>query len=159
MQSLFAEARASAVVLSSVRMEARDSAVKAIRSLEARLVEALSGERLRGLPNVGTRRNAYYAARVNTPPGVGVPLDGREVLALDANGHLTVLRMQYGAVLSRPVLDAELVLEDVKPVTRLIAEKLEQFVALSERRTAGIESIERFSKALIELIEKNGLEG
>lgn len=148
-------AKLAAQDLSEARSEARTQAVAAIRALEAKLSDVLGTERLRGLPNLGTREVPFFAARVvPSRSNLGkLPPDGREVLALGPDGKLLVVWAFRGKIESRTVRDEELVIEDVEPIARLVSEVLERFVALCERRTEKIEEAGRLSAKLIALLD------
>lgn len=129
--------------------------VQAIRTLEARLVDSLSGERLRGLPNLGTREASFYAARIvpSRAQAGRLPPDGREVLAIGTDGKLVVVWSFRGRVESRPVLDEELVLEDLESFVKIVSELLERFIALSDRRTEKLQRTGRLAKRLLEVVD------
>ena len=149
-----------AASLSESRLDVRASAVSAIRAIEARLVEALAGERLRGLPNLGTRLDPFYAQRVLSKHSTGarLPPDGREVLAIHTDGRLIVVSWRVGRVVNRPLVDDEIVLEDLEPYVRIVGDILERFVALSERRTARIDRAGDLARRLIEVAEEFSLD-
>jgi len=149
-------ARETSAELSAARAAARTVAVRAIRTIEGIFVSALGEERLRGLPNLGTRDAPFYAERVssNRANASKLPLDGREVLAIGTDGALVVVRSRRGRVESRAVLDDELVLEDLEPFTRLVADLLERFAELSGRRTERLERVSSLARRLLAVAEE-----
>src|ERR1019366_3279363 len=62
----FMRLRESRATMTAVREEARGQAVRAIRAIESELVDALDGATLRGLPNLGSSGERFYAIRVRT---------------------------------------------------------------------------------------------
>lgn len=141
-------------------MSARSAAVEAIRSLEQRLVEALGGESLRGLPNLAPRGPEFYAARVNAfsrhGSGGHLPKDGRSVLVLGRDGRLLVASWNVenfvrrgDFVEARPVRDDELIAEDAEAFSRLVTEVLEKHIALAERRTEALVRAEDLAQKII----------
>lgn len=135
MSAAFASARCSSVILATRREDARRESVRVIRAIEAKTVEALNGERLRGLPNIGTRSDPFYAARVLPAGKVGrMPKDSRSVLAVGVDGRLIVVASVRGSIEFGTVSDDELVSEDLAPYTRLVANLLERHALLSDRR-------------------------
>lgn len=140
--------------LRATRARAREDAIRAIRSMERALVEALAGETLKGLREVVP---GYYAARVRSAGRVGVaapyePLpeprpgdgSGREVLVVNAHGCLEMARSTRafgrGVALSRDATDDDLLVEDVENLARLYAELLGEHVERARR------SAERFGR-------------
>jgi len=158
---LLAQTRAVNTVLALRRVEVRTGAIAAIRDLEARVRDALGpGGRLRGLPNLGSKRYPHYAVRiVQSRERATLPQDGREVLVLDMSGQLQVARMETvgataGIVEARPVKDEELIAEDLPFFTRLVAELLERHVALTERRTRELERTARLATKLFQVMRE-----
>lgn len=146
-----------ATELAESRASVRESTVEAIRSIETRLVAALAGERLRGLPNLGTRSAPFYAQRILDAHSTGarLPSDGREVLAIDSDGKLVAVhwRAGNGSVSARAVLDDEIVLEDLEPYVRIVGDILERFAELSEKRIERIERAGVLARRIIEVTE------
>lgn len=156
---LLAQTRAANTVLALRRVEVRAGTIAAMRDLEARLMSALGANgRLRGMPNLGTRKFPHYAVRITTSAieRSTMPRTGREVLVLDMSGRIEVAHFDQtlGIVDSRPVRDEELVMEDLAFFARLVAELLERHVALTERRTRELEKSERLAKRIFEAMRE-----
>lgn len=134
---------------------ARETVVLAIRRIEARLVDALMGERLRGLPNLGSRDAPFYGQRIvpSRAAGAHLPPDGREVMAIGTDGKLVVVWAFRGKVESRGVLDQELVLEDLENYVKIVAELLERFIALSDRRRQRMKLAENLAHQLLAVVD------
>jgi hypothetical protein len=155
---LFAEARASNTVLGLRKVEVRHGALSAIRDLEQRVVDVLGENgRLRGMPNLGTRRYPHYAVRiVQTRERAPLPKDGREVLVIGACGRLEMAHQDFvkGFVSSRPVRDDELNVEDLSYFARIVAELLERHVALTNKRTRELERTARLAERIFQVIRE-----
>lgn len=125
------------------RHGAKQDAIKAIRLIEGRLVEALAGEPLRGLPNllpeVGARHQQFYALQVRgkfadrplpyDEAVVVLTREGRLCWATrESDGHL---RPAVRAHLV-PVEDDELMLEDLQLVAASVERALQAHLARVE---------------------------
>lgn len=120
-------------------VEARDEAFKvcfpAIRALEKALVDALDGEVLRGLPNLGAGSGGvvFYAARVrggraSEPLPTYAPT--KRVLVLRKDGRLAIARRVDlpGSELAR---DEELLAEDLAAFCALLLAVLKRHLDVS----------------------------
>lgn len=148
-------ARASRA-LSETRTKARDVSIRAIRDVERRVVEALAGEQLRGMPNLAERGAPLRAMRVNAWSRNGdssmLPRDGREVLVFTAAGRLAVARLGEVGPQIRHVTDDELVLEDLSSFVGVVQEALERHIALVDRRVQSLKKAEALAKLLIDAV-------
>lgn len=147
-------------VLSERRMKARTVSIQAIRALEAKLVEALGGEKIRGMPNLTGAGEPLHAVRLNWSPrhgaGAHIPHDGREVLVLANDGRLRVARRQLSTtksqVILRDPLDEELILEDLEPFMRVVQECLERHIASTERRIEAFSKVENLARRIADAV-------
>lgn len=140
------------------RTTGREIAVLAVRGLERQLRISLNGERMRGLPNLGTRKHPYYAVRlVASKERNELPVDGRSVLVLNSEGVLEVAGIKPGSkfdeVERRPLMDEELLSEDVPKVVSTVAETLDRHVDMTNSRTEEIKKLKLFSLSLLDLLE------
>jgi hypothetical protein len=131
---LFDVAAAATHRLAAVRDFAREEAVAAVRVLEARLRDALAGEKLRGLSNLTPwLPSRYVAARVGGGDRYGIdrnlPDDGREAIVVTRDGTLAVARVDGTAVVEREVEDDDIFAEDHEAVARAVLEVLERYVS------------------------------
>lgn len=137
---------------------ARPACVRAVRKLEAALVEALDGEKLRGLPMLyfsPDKRLRLFGARARGPEmDSRLPLDGRSVMVFGEDGRLRMALRDLVAncYRVRPVEDSELLYEDVEDAGRVVAallrvhvdsvrgrsEKYRRFEAMAERLEAAV---------------------
>jgi len=146
MQQLLAEVRRAQSRLSSVRTSAREEAVSAIRSLEARLVETLAGEPLRGMPNLlPDAPKQFYALQIRGRSNRYLSLEGRAELVLlreamvnSAGEHVMLawavrdagspMRPFVSAIVS-PVADEEFNAEDLARVIEVVQGALQAHLA------------------------------
>jgi hypothetical protein len=110
--------------LAAAREGAREAAVSAIRAVEGALVEALQGEHLRGLPNLGTSDRRFYGLRVrSSDENAGEQLFSERVLVLTKEGRLALAHWVLDGM-SLDVKDArdeDLLAEDLEHVLRTTA--------------------------------------
>ena len=150
----FMRLRESRATMTAVREEARGQAVRAIRAIESELVDALDGATLRGLPNLGSSGERFYAIRVRTQqygevgPNAEEPIEaGEEPLCLTKEGVLVVARWHYvnnerdpGAggdrLSSPPVRSDELMIEDVEALVRTVHHVVPRHLAQLETTNA-----------------------
>lgn len=144
---LLEDARAGAEEMRAAQSDARAASVSAVRAVEAALVEALGGERLRGLP-VLHRTPVFAGARARGRRIDGV-LAEKHVLVLDEEGRLRMACTGPDGVgvATRPADDSELLAEDVEDVARAAEEVLRRHVTLLAQKAA------RY-RALVELAGK-----
>lgn len=133
-----------------VQERAAAQSISAIRAIESRLVEALDGERLRGLPNLGNDEHRFHAARVRGRYASEVlPFDGREILVVDGDGWIVFAAFSRQGVVTKRALDDELLAEDVA----LLSERAQQILAAHlsrlERSTARYEKLEELATRLV----------
>jgi len=122
--------------LADEREKAREKSVRAMRAIEKRVRQALQGDRLRGIPNIGTRALPMYAHRVTSARNNAgkMPIGGREVLVVAADGSLNAGSLTPRGPVMRPVDDDELVFEDLEAYARVITDLLERHAALTAER-------------------------
>jgi hypothetical protein len=143
-----------------VREGAREKAVQAIRALEHALVEALDGENLKGLREIGA---GYQAARVRgqdpfeeLPEPKPFESQGREVLVVTSSGTLAMARscraFRQGAA-ERVAEDADLLIEDVQDLGRLFELILGEHI---ERARKSAETFSRLELLAIQVSEALG---
>ncbi len=158
---LLDDARSAVEVLTHERDGARTAATRAVRTLEAALVEALQGHALRGIKNLGQGNAPIYAARVRGEPDTKLawpaePDSLTESLCIAANGSLVMIQCvtddQAHALdaTSRPAQDADLLAEDVEALTRTLTTLLPRHIQAAERARERYQGIQ----ALAERIER-----
>lgn len=153
------QAKQASERVSDERRKARESAVRAMRQLEARVLEALDGDKLIGLSKLmpptarellGERVNAWS----RHGSGGYLPDDGREVLILARDGSLQVAKRHADgkAYVLRPVLDDELVAEDLESYVRVLQEALQQHALLASTRQERLMRIRTLADRLIDAV-------
>lgn len=146
---LLEETKECGEMLRDAREKARPACIAAVRKLEAALVEALGGEKLKGLPlldeSMGQR---FYGARARGRRIDG-KLGGKAVLVVGQDGNL---RMAYvseaGGVEDVGADDSELLVEDVEDVARAVEEVLRRHVELIGKSAARYEAFSALAKKL-----------
>ncbi len=136
-----ATARASADVMTS-REDARLVAVKTIRDLEQKVIDAIAGDTIRGLCDLtpSPRGTGLQAVRVHATPrrGHDEPLDDRWVTIITKNGTLARARRTDSdpgwAVF--PCGDVDIVAQDLEPYVRAVQHILERHISRAERTTS-----------------------
>jgi hypothetical protein len=137
------------------REEANAAAVAAAQALEEKLVEALCGEALKGLPNLLPDGKPLHALRVNnsgTRHGAAeyLPRDGREVLVLARDGRLYMVAWQgpgEGALMRRAAVE-DFKADLLEPLVRAVQEALEAHIARTEKREKTYEEAAAFAEKL-----------
>lgn len=123
----------------SARENAREDAVKAIRELEARLVEALDGDTLRGISRLQEGDTGIQGINVRGAGKFGIdtylPTDGREVLIISKGGRLQMASVNGGVEKeqARDAFDAELTAQDLEPIASAMQKALERHIVRAER--------------------------
>jgi hypothetical protein len=121
--------------LAANREAARPECIAAVRSLEKALVEALDGEKLRGLPILydddGGEFGRIYGARVRGKKIEGTLTD-RPILVLREDGRLWMRGIGYAS----PAGDEDLLMEDVEDFPRAIEEVLRRHLAVVDQKIA-----------------------
>lgn len=137
MEQLLEDVRAAQSRLAMSRTSARESAIEAIRSLEARLVETLDGEVLRGMPNLlPDAPKQFYAMQLRGRVDRYLPLEGRAEIVLTREGKLawavrdggSPLRPYVTAVIG-PVADDDLRAEDLRAFVEVVQTALQRHLA------------------------------
>lgn len=148
----------------------RTEAIDAIRTLEATLVEALHGQTLRGLPNLGTGRSPLAGANVRSPTRrILFPRDGYDeglpALVLHSTGQLMLawtVRQAWQTsdepptfeFVHRAVEDAELRVEDLQALLTILPTVLTQHLAVAERAGAGWAEISALAHRVLDLVPR-----
>jgi hypothetical protein len=114
------------------RRTGRASAVETIRLLEAAIVEALAGERLRNLPNLG-KSEAFFGVRVRGTSFAPLP-PGRPCLIVDDSGML-MMATRGSPCNSVAATDEDLKAEDVEPYANLMEAVLTMHLVGTKRST------------------------
>lgn len=147
-------ARAASTRVQSERARARDTAITTIRSLEHRVQEALVGDMLRGLSNLNPTGEVYQAARI-APSRYGIdgylPEDGRAVMVIDKSGTL-VLAEAGPIVVATPVVDGELMAQDLEHIARAYQVALERHVSRAEKTVKSYSRIVDLSRRLADAL-------
>jgi hypothetical protein len=127
--------------------QARIAAVQVIRGIEARLVGALAGTHLRGLPNLVSTALAirFYGARVRAHADV---LLADEALVLSSSGDLQMAWCRDRLLGTRPVRDDELRAEDLEAYVRTLLEVLPLHVRKAAKAGEKFTRIERLASRL-----------
>ena len=127
-----AQAGDAAESLARSRQDAREAAVKAIRTAERALLSALRGETLKGMVNLATGNAPFYGARVRSdadrklrwPAGAS---DGIASLCLAPSGRLVMVTCATDArgccldASVQPAYNTDLFAEDLAGVLRTLA--------------------------------------
>ncbi|UCC72016.1 MAG: hypothetical protein JSV86_16860 [Gemmatimonadota bacterium] len=148
----FNRIRSTAQAVARSRDTVRPEAVKAVREIERALQEALEGEPLRGLRNLGG--SAMFAgARVRGKtdkklPGPDSQKGERDFLCLNAKGQLVIVWWEdvgddMVEIRERPVRDDELVAGDATDLLNTVQQILPRHVEHAERARA------RYNKAAL----------
>ena len=156
LDSAIAEAAASTSILCTRKQLSRDMSIAAIRSIEFKIQDLLGDQRLRGLPNLGTRENPFYGIRlIPSKEQTVLPVDGREVLIMDSFGNLSVAKWKLTAsVETRQVTDDELVMEDLPKLIHVLIDVLDRHTFLCDKRVDEITKIEHLARKLLELTKE-----
>jgi len=153
---------------------ANDEARKAVRALEDRLVEALRGEPLRGLPNLTcsyTETRGIDAGK--TIPGTFEPFQGLRVLSAEQNRDkpvryddpevlvlgrlgrlLFVRRTNRERLVFRAPVDEDLTADVLDGFRETVAQALEIHVERTEQREASLDQLADLARRLRETAEK-----
>jgi hypothetical protein len=150
---LLEETKEGGEMLREARDRARPTCIAAVRKLEAALVEALGGDKLKGLPLLDdpTLRNArgsrFYGARARGKKIEGC-LDDKPTLVVTQDGALRLAWIEHGETNSPAVNDAELLLEDVEDVARAVEEVLLRHVAQLSKAAARYDAFVELARKL-----------
>ena len=145
----------------AARDEARETVIAAIRRLEEKLVDALDGEHLRGLPNLGATRDRFYAIRVRSE-GANATLSigtGEAPLVLTKEGVLAFARWTFDAderrdcIVAPAAADQDFLLEDVEAVVRTVAWAIDAHVEQLGKTT---EKLERIASLAADILARIG---
>lgn len=129
-------AKASADAMIS-RDDARTVAVSAIRKLEARLIDAIAGDTLRGMATLATGfEGTLQGARVRGDSDKPLPNGFRDVLVLKRDGSLVLARKTANGYACRLVRDEELLAQDLELVVQTARTALQRHIACAEKTAA-----------------------
>lgn len=143
---LLEETRQASSRLGEARTEARGAAVMAIRKLELTLVDALAGETLKGLPDLGGRT---YGARVRGKHD-GQLVGGHVALVIRPDGTLGLMD---GGSVDRNVEDGELMVEDVEDLAAKVEIVLRGHLVAAERGAVRYKRLQWLAVRLHDLLE------
>lgn len=124
----------------SRREDADQSARDAIAMVQGKILDALRGEPLRGLPNLG---DSVYGLRIELEGSFAAKLPpGRHVLILDAHGQIG-LALRYGMVVhvQTPPPAAFVRASVLTPYLEVVARALRGHLAAMERRGLDYEKV------------------
>ena len=149
MKELLETVKNSSESLNSIRSMSRANAVASVRELETYVVDALCGERLKGLPNLMRGWKPFFAARLRGNIDNQLPLEkhetsGRPVIVIDDTGMLMLVRRsRCGGVESEVAQDEDLIAEDVQEYISKMGSILHTHIAICRR---GIEKYSLFNR-------------
>ncbi len=151
----------SARTVSEARERALPEAVKAVREMENALQEALDGEPLRGLRNLGGSAS-FYAARVRAKPDKKLPTPNeakgeRDFLCLDHTGKLVIawwddVENNSVELQDRPAGDDDIRIGDVEDMLRALDWALPRHLEASARTARRYENITELSAQVQQLM-------
>jgi len=139
LDTLFDRARDASVKVMTERDDARSRAVAAIRAIEQKLQEAVAGDVLRGLRDLGKPYGTFHAAAVgrNLSHGIDTRVPwGKRGLYLTKDGEFWMAVLEDGQLHARAVADDELRVEDLEHVVEAARAALAQHVASCDRTAA-----------------------
>jgi hypothetical protein len=161
MPKLFDRVAGASADLRAVREGARERAIVAVRALERRLVEALDGETLKGLREIGP---GYQAARVRgKDPYEELPEprefeQGREVLVVTSTGELEMAsvsrRVLPWRVEARPVADEDFLIEDVEALGVLFERVLSEHIERAKKSAEKFARLEELARQVSEALRQ-----
>lgn len=149
----------------------RVEAIDAIRTIEQTLVEALRGETLRGLPNLGTGTTPFHGANVRAgayDTKVSFPRDGQDMgtptLIIRSDGRLAVawtLRQASprGVVplfefTYRGAEDDDLRVEDLGALLTVLPKVLTDHLAKVEKTQSTYEAVKDLAHRVLDLVPR-----
>ena len=126
--------------MKTARARADEDARAAIARVEKSLVEALGGETLRGLPELGDR---VFGLRVEAEASAFARLPrNRRVLILDAKGRLRAATLfPEGAHVEEPETHREVVASVLDPYLRTVQRGIELHLSSATKRTEVFDKI------------------
>lgn len=166
------ELKQTTTELEATKAEAREISVRAIRTLVARLAEALDGATLKGLPNLGASSSKpWRGARVRGSGGrraraddidfLATPLArpaggetyGKAAICINHRGELVSAQLDcHGDVRESPVHDDDLFAEDAERLASALAGVLHQHIRRSKRSTQRFANIRAFSDRVLRIL-------
>ncbi len=152
LNELVALSEASTRHLQESRAEADGKAREAIGAIERKLVEALNGETLKGLPDLGDR---VFGLRVDVEGSAfaKIPRD-RSVLILDVHGHLGIARWCRNTIFVQVPPPAALVVASLlSPYLRVVSRAIGVHLVAAEKRTASFEKVTELASRLCASLE------
>lgn len=139
--------------LQKAQERARPACIAAVRKLESALVDALGGDKLKGLPLLDADETGkkFFGARARGKTIEG-QLKDAPILIVSEDGSLHMAsakdHMGYRLWTSLPADDSELLVEDVEHVTKAVSEVLLRHLAVVAQRTARFERMAELAKKL-----------
>lgn len=142
------------------REQANEDSAMAIRRVEARLVEALGGEIIRGMPSLvpASCPQQFHALRVLSNSLMtqvqDIPAGDREVLVLTHRGKLRFARRSAydGGVITREPNDEELRADVLEAYTRTVQEALEAHLVRTQERDVHYEKVSELAERISSVI-------
>jgi hypothetical protein len=146
-KTLLDEAAEASEMTARERARARDAAQEAAKRLEAALTEALDGEPLRGMRNLGSGNAPLYGARLRGDPDAKLawpnePDEVAESLVLLPSGALAVAQCvtdEHGRTLDAEVRDPfeiDIRAEDAEAFVRTLSVVLRRHIEASKKAQA-----------------------
>lgn len=151
--------------LTDDKARARQASVRACRAMEQALRQTLKGERLHGMPNLGTGAAPWLGSRIrgDYDNRLANPDSGRhgpEVLCLDSYGRLVFARLVRGGaplhVEAREADDAELVAEDAEDLADVLAIAVRDHMSRGDTERERFADIQATSERLLAVLEIDG---
>lgn len=146
---------ASRVRLHTSRDRARDEVMRAWAKLEGVVVEALAGDAMRGLPNLGTDKKVLYGIRVKEPARMPFWLNESEgwVLVILRTGRIAMARFRRGLGVEwrQPEKD-ELRIEDFEAYVRTLSEVLMRNAERVEKTAKNYDATARLAKRIADVV-------
>ncbi|HEX7095665.1 MAG TPA: hypothetical protein VF183_07265 [Acidimicrobiales bacterium] len=146
----------------------RREAIAAIRALERAVIDALAGQTLRGLPNLGTGsspflganvRGATYTQRVPFPGDAQI--EGNPVLVLRPDARLAMAWTVRSATTGRfdfvhhGAEDDNLLVEDLTALVTLLPKVLTEHLVKAERTQAGWAATRTLAHRVLDLVSSS----
>jgi len=166
LEQLLTMVQSASMTAEAARESALPAAVEACRTLELALKEALCGDPLRGLKNIGPRGEKLYAARIRTGPDTKVPFSNdpqrgsQNYLCISPKG---VLVNVYWAddpdsgvlwLTSEPAGDDDLRIDDVRALVRTLAVVLPRHVSTAESTSQRYNKLKQLSRRICDVAKE-----
>ncbi len=131
----------------------REEAIVEVRAtwmkLECAIVDALAGDALRGLPNLGTSADPFYAARLT---GRGKLVPGYEQLVIMRTGRVAIANFHDGRVRWRLPSYQDLRVEMFDVYLKTLAMVLRAHVEQAEKTSRTYEATARLARRIADVV-------